>query len=204
MIAIVDMGIGNTGSLLNMFRKIGVEAAATTSPEAILDADKVVLPGVGSFHRAAQRLTDLGVREAITEAAVTKGKPLLGICLGMQLLTRRSEEGGDSGLDLIPGETVRFRPVEGSRLKIPHMGWNTIRKSGSHPLFADMPADSRFYFVHSYHVICDSPDVTIAETDYGSPFASSIARDNVLGVQFHPEKSHRFGMQLLENFARRI
>ncbi|HKR10327.1 MAG TPA: imidazole glycerol phosphate synthase subunit HisH [Gemmatimonadaceae bacterium] len=203
MIAIVDMGIGNTGSLLNMFKKIGVEATPTTDPQTILNADKVVLPGVGSFHRAAQRLTDLGVREAITRAAGT-GKPLLGICLGMQLLTRRSEEGGDSGLDLIPGETVRFRAPEGSRLKIPHMGWNTIKKSGSHPLFADMPADSRFYFVHSYHVVCDSPDVTIAETDYGGSFASSIARDNVMGVQFHPEKSHRFGMQLLENFAKRI
>lgn len=203
MIAIVDMGIGNTGSLLNMFRKIGIEAAPTTDPQTILGADKVVLPGVGSFHRAAQRLTDLGVREAITKAAGA-GKPLLGICLGMQLLTRRSEEGGDSGLDLIPGETLRFRVPEGSRLKVPHMGWNTIRKSGSHPLFADMPADSRFYFVHSYHVVCDSPDVTIAETDYGGSFASSIARDNVMGVQFHPEKSHRFGMQLLENFAKRI
>src|SRR5690242_7674597 len=108
MIAIVDMGIGNTGSLLNMFRKIGVAAAPTTDPEAIVSADKVVLPGVGSFQRAAQRLTDLGVRDAITEAAGS-GKPLLGICLGMQLLTRRSEEGGDEGLDLIPGETVRFR-----------------------------------------------------------------------------------------------
>jgi glutamine amidotransferase len=204
MIAIVDLGIGNTGSLLNMFRKIGVAASATTDPDAILSADKVVLPGVGSFQRAAERLTELGVRDALGEFALGKRRPLLGICLGMQLLTRKSEEGGDEGLGLIPGETVRFRVPEGSRLKVPHMGWNTIKRVGAHPLFEGMPADSRFYFVHSYHVVCDSADAAIAETDYGVPFTSSIARDNVLGVQFHPEKSHRFGMQLLENFALRI
>ena len=204
MIVIVDMGIGNTGSLLNMFRKLGVTASASTDPEAILAADKVVLPGVGSFQRGAQRLTELGVRDALGEFALKKGRPMLGICLGMQLLTRKSEEGGDNGLGLISGDTVRFRAPAGSRLKIPHMGWNTIKKSGSHPLFDGMPADSRFYFVHSYHVVCDSPDTAIAETDYGVPFASGIARDNVLGVQFHPEKSHSFGMQLLGNFASRI
>ena len=203
MIVIVDMGIGNTGSLLNMFRKIGAPASASTDPEAILAADKVVLPGVGSFQRGVQRLTELGVRDALGEFA-SRGRPMLGICLGMQLLTRKSEEGGDAGLGLIPGDTVRFRAPEGSRLKIPHMGWNTIRRSASHPLFEGMPGDSRFYFVHSYHVVCDSPEATIAETDYGVSFPSSIARENVLGVQFHPEKSHRFGMQLLENFARRI
>jgi glutamine amidotransferase len=198
------MGIGNTGSLLNMFRKLGVPACASTDPDAILTADKVVLPGVGSFERGAQRLSELGVRDALGEFALEKGRPMLGICLGMQLLTRKSEEGGTNGLGLIPGDTVRFRAPEGSRLKIPHMGWNTIKRSGSHPLFHGMPADSRFYFVHSYHVICDSPDTAIAETDYGTPFTSSIARENVLGVQFHPEKSHRFGMQLLGNFASRI
>lgn len=202
MLVIVDLGIGNTGSLLNMFRKLGVAATLSTDPDRILNADRLVLPGVGSFKRGVQRLEETGTAAAIGEFVATKGRPLLGICLGMQLLTRKSEEGGGAGLGLIPGETVRLRAPEGSRLKIPHMGWNNVKTSREHPLFGGLPDDARFYFVHSYHVVCDSPDSAIGETEYGYPFVSSVAAENVSGVQFHPEKSHQFGMRLLENFVR--
>lgn len=202
MVVIVDLGIGNTGSLLNMFKKLGVGATLSMDPDEIVNADRVVLPGVGSFKRGVQRLEETATAAAIREFATTKGRPLLGICLGMQLLTRQSEEGGGAGLGLIPGDTVRLRAPEGSRLKIPHMGWNNVKSSRAHPLFGGMPDDARFYFVHSYHVVPDSADASIGETEYGYPFVSSVASKNIVGVQFHPEKSHQFGMRLLENFAR--
>ena len=201
-LVIVDLGISNTGSLLNMFRKVGVSAILSTDPDTIVNADKVVLPGVGSFTRGAQRLQETGTIEPLNEFVRVKGRPLLGICLGMQLLSRRSEEGPGEGLGFIDGDTVRLRAPDGMRLRIPHMGWNYVKRSREHALFDEMPSDARFYFVHSYHVVCDSDEDALGETEYGSQFVSSVARDNVAGVQFHPEKSHRFGMRLLENFAR--
>lgn len=202
MITILDLGIGNTGSLLNMFRKIGERATVTTDPAAILSADRVVLPGVGAFGRGVEKLAECGARDALVEFATAKGNPVLGICLGMQLLSRGSEEGEGEGLSLIPARTIRLEVPAETRLRIPHMGWNSVTRARPHPLFENMTEDAKYYFVHSYQVVCDDPDVVIAETEYGKPFVSGVACGNVMGVQFHPEKSHRFGMQLLQNFAR--
>ena len=202
MILIVDLGIGNTGSLLNMFKKVNLASKLSTDPDEISKADRVVLPGVGSFNRGIERLDQSGVREALADFANNKGRPLLGICLGMQMLTRGSEEGAGTGLGLVQAETVRLRAPEGSRLRIPHMGWNRLTLSRSHPLFQRMPAEAKFYFVHSYHVVCDASESVLGETEYGYSFTSSVACGNVAGVQFHPEKSHQFGMRLLENFGR--
>jgi glutamine amidotransferase len=186
---------------MNMFRKLGVSAALSTDADTIMNADRVVLPGVGSFTRGAQRLQETGTIAPLTEFVRSKGRPLLGICLGMQLLSRRSEEGAGEGLGFIAADTVRLGVPEGTRLKIPHMGWNTVKASRAHPLFGGMSEDAKFYFVHSYHVVCDSPEVALGHTEYGSDFVSILASENITGVQFHPEKSHRFGMRLLENFA---
>jgi glutamine amidotransferase len=202
MIVILDLGISNTGSLVNMFRKIGEKAIASTDPETVLAADRVVLPGVGAFGRGIQRLDASGMRGVLSEFVKTKGNPVLGICLGMQLLSRGSEEGEGEGLSLIPASTVKLEAPPESRLRIPHMGWNNVNRTRPHPLFDDMADDAKYYFVHSYRVVCDNPDLVIASTDYGMPFVSGVASGNVMGVQFHPEKSHRFGMQLLQNFAR--
>jgi imidazole glycerol-phosphate synthase subunit HisH len=198
MIAVVDYEMGNIGSLMNMFRKIGATAVTVSQPDELLAADQVVLPGVGAFPMGIERLRSRGFAEAI-RAFVASGRPLLGICLGMQLLTRRSEEGGGDGLDLIPAATVRLRP--GNRLPVPHMGWNTVAVRRHDPLFSAFDEAPRFYFVHSFHVACDDPDLITAEATYGAPFAAAVASGNVMGVQFHPEKSHRYGMALLRSFA---
>jgi glutamine amidotransferase len=207
MIVIVDYGIGNLGSIANMFRKVGAAATISSDAAAIEDAEKIVLPGVGSFDRAMRELVASGLIPTL-QAKVQSGTPLLGVCLGMQLLARGSEEGALPGLGWIDASVVHFRPPGGNgtraSLKVPHMGWNVLEPAREHPLLADLGEEPRFYFVHSYHVVCDDLQTALGHADYGGPFVAAIARDNVLGVQFHPEKSHRFGTQLLRNFAERI
>jgi glutamine amidotransferase len=201
LIAIVDYGMGNLGSIANMLNKVGAESTVTSDPEVIASADKLILPGVGAFDNGMGELTKRGLIPVLQREVVARGKSILGLCLGMQLFTSGSEEGVAAGLGWISGKAIRLAPVlDSATLKVPHMGWSTIQPSRTDPLFAGLDADARFYFVHSFHVSCAEPDV-LARSVYGGPFVSAIRHRNIAGVQFHPEKSHRFGMQLLRNFA---
>jgi imidazole glycerol-phosphate synthase subunit HisH len=199
MITIVDYGMGNLGSILNMFKHIGVKASTTCSPEEIRKAEKLILPGVGAFDAAMARIQDTGLLDILKQKVLIDRIPILGICLGMQLLTRGSEEGVLPGLGWIPADTKRFPSKPG--LKVPHMGWNIAIPSVQSSITKNLPTDCRFYFVHSYYVSADNPEHIILRSTYDTKFAAAIQRDNIYGAQFHPEKSHKFGMQLLKNFA---
>lgn len=199
MITIVDYGMGNLGSLRNMFKRIGVACEVTGAPEVVARAGKLLLPGVGAFDAAMRRIAELGLRNVLDAKALEERVPILGVCLGMQLITRGSEEGSLPGLGWIPAEARRFPRAPG--LKVPHMGWNVALPSTPGPLTANLPESPRFYFVHSYYVIVDDPAHATMLTTHGVTFTSALRRDNISGVQFHPEKSHRFGMRLLQNFA---
>lgn len=204
MIRIVDFGMGNLGSIVNMLRKIGAKACEVTSDlDRIAQADKLILPGVGNFRRGMTNLRERGLIEPLQHAAMARGVPILGICLGMQMLTRSSEEGHEKGLGWIPADTRRFNFVAHGcdPLPVPHMGWNVLRQGADSRLLSDWGEETRFYFVHSYHVICDAAENSTAEAVYGYPFTVAIEQGNVFGVQFHPEKSHRFGMRLLSRFV---
>ena len=200
MLVIVDYGIGNVGSIKNMLRKAGAEAIISGAIDVIANAKSLVLPGVGAFDRAMDRLRSLNMVPILNKKALEDKIPILGICLGMQMLTDRSEEGTKPGLGWIRGETRRFKHASGSPLRIPHMGWNTAIPDQNSGLIANAVGD-RFYFVHSYHVVCLDPNDVMAWTDYGYKFASAVRRDNIMGVQFHPEKSQHAGLRLLQNFA---
>lgn len=200
MIAIVDYGMGNLGAVLNMFRRVGAAACVASDLDAIRAADKIVLPGVGAFDAAMKRINTGGLRPVLEHKAQVERVPILGICLGMQLLTRGSEEGREPGLGWIAAETRRLPPQPG--LKIPHMGWNLVRPTRPHPLTRDLTGESRFYFVHSYCVRVDDAQDSLLKATYGVEFDAAIAHGNIHGAQFHAEKSHRFGMTLFGNFAR--
>lgn len=200
-IAIVDIGVGNIGSVCNMIRRAEGQAVVVSDPAALSDFSKIILPGVGSFDAAVQRLDAAGMRPALHHA-VTEGKQLLGICLGMQLLADGSEEGSLPGLGLIPGRVKRFQLDSKTSLKVPHMGWNRVTAKKPHGLVEGIDDQSRFYFVHSYYYSCTDPGDTLLESTYGTTFASGVQRGRVAGVQFHPEKSHRHGLGLLRNFVR--
>ncbi len=197
-VSLVAYGLGNLGSVSNMFTRIGAEVRVVSTPDEIRASDRVLLPGVGAFDHGMARLDETGLGDALRDFAST-GRPLLGICLGMQLLLDSSEEGERAGLGLIPGSTRRFARSPG--LRVPHMGWNSIRALRSDPLIAGVETDSRFYFVHSYQVVPSRPDDSLAVTDYGGEFTSIMRAGSIMGAQFHPEKSHAFGMTLLRNFA---
>ncbi|PIW30996.1 MAG: imidazole glycerol phosphate synthase subunit HisH [Rhodospirillales bacterium CG15_BIG_FIL_POST_REV_8_21_14_020_66_15] len=203
MIAIVDIGVGNLGAIKNMLRKVGAAAQITDDAEAIRAADKIVLPGVGAFDQGMRALAASGLTDVLNEQALDARKPILGICLGAQMLGRKSEEGTLPGLGWIDMDVVRF-PRE-RVLKVPHMGWNTVSPAkvdgAGHPMFGGGAAEPRFYFVHSYFMECDRAEDVAATCDYGRRFAAAVARGNIWGVQFHPEKSHKFGAALLRNFA---
>jgi glutamine amidotransferase len=199
MIVIVDYGMGNLGSIVNMFKKVGVKAEISGDPEIIAKAPKLLLPGVGAFDRAMERINELGLKPILDEQALVVKKPILGICLGMQLLTRGSEEGKLSGLGWVPADTIKFPSMPG--LRIPHMGWNLVETTTLSPLTAHLPEESRFYFVHSYHVQVDDARHSMLKCQYGVSFDAAVQNDNIFGAQFHPEKSHNFGMQLFKNFA---
>lgn len=202
MISIVDIGLCNVGSVRNMLRRIGVLAEITASPKDLAASQGIILPGVGHFAEAMKRMRQTGFDEAVSEAALDQRKPILGICLGMQLLGETSEEGDSRGLGLLPATFVKFDPADmDGRLPVPHMGWNTVQLQKANPLFGQMAEGSRFYFVHSYYAVTRDPGIDLAKTRYGLDFVSAYARDNIMGVQFHPEKSHKFGMKLLQNFA---
>ena len=199
---VVDYGAGNIGSVLNMIQHVGGQAQVAKDKTSILRARKILLPGVGSFDNAMTRLTNLDLIEPLKEQALS-GVPILGICLGMQLLGIGSEEGHLPGMGLISGSVRRFR-FEGelSKLKVPHMGWNRVQLQREHPLAHGLESDARFYFVHSYYFDCEHPEDVLFKSIHGHEFDSGIQRNNIMGVQFHPEKSHRFGMRLIQNFVR--
>jgi len=197
MLIIVDCEMGNLGSIFNMLKKIGVESKISKNPEEIDSAEKLILAGVGSFDSAMKKLAEMQLIPVLNKKALVDKIPVLGICLGMQLMTKGSEEGIIDGLSWFDARTVRFQT---SSIKIPHMGWNEIRIVKEHRLFNSLTDRSRFYFIHSYHVICNNEEDILAATSYGGEFTSVINRHNIFGVQFHPEKSHRFGMQMLKNF----
>ena len=202
MIAIVDYGVGNLGSVANMFKRVGANAGITSSHADIRRASGVILPGVGHFDAGMQRLKDSGLVDVLNEVVAAQSTPVLGICLGMQLLARGSEEGSEPGLGWLPADVKKFR-FDGAdaTLPVPHMGWNDVRPVGA-GLFSGFPAEeARFYFVHSFYVDCDDVANVAGWTRYGHDFAASVQRGKVYGAQFHPEKSHRFGLRLLSNFA---
>jgi len=202
MIVIVDYGMGNLGSIANMLKKIGGPAQVTDSLEEIEAASKIILPGVGAFDKAMERMNGCGLRSVLEKKALEDRVPFLGICLGMQLLTDRSEEGELSGLGFIPATTRRFRFDGGEKLNVPHMGWNLVRCSEPCDLTRNLPEEPRFYFVHSYYVTVEDQANSILRTTYGDmEFDSGIRSGNIMGVQFHPEKSHKFGLKLLSNFV---
>lgn len=198
MIAIIDYGMGNLRSVQAGLLYAGLESFITADPKKVIEADSVVLPGVGAFGDAIKRLNDTGLGDAFCEA-VRLGKPCMGICLGLQLLFSESEEGGlYQGLDIIKGKVIRFT----NQLKVPHMGWNQLNiKQKESLLFRDIPDGTYVYFVHSYYVAPDDSSVIAATTDYGIDFTSVIAKDNLFGTQFHPEKSQSLGLQILKNFG---
>lgn len=201
-VAVVDYGVNNVGSVLNMLRRLNVEAELVRDPLHLRDATSIVLPGIGAFDAGVLNLRRAGLFDAIRERVVRDEVPILGICLGMQLLSRGSEEGSLEGLGLLPAHTVRFKFEGGSRLKVPHMGWNETDCVDAALLGGFGAERPRFYYVHSYHVVCDDEANVAARCSYGITFTAAVRRGHVFGTQFHPEKSHRYGMRLLGNFAR--
>ncbi len=200
-IVILDYGMGNVGSIRNMLKHIGFSALISGKMEDIKNADKLILSGVGAFDSGMNNLSSTGFLEALNVRVLQNKTPVLGICLGMQLFSQASEEGKSPGLGWIDAVTVKFSfSGRSNPLKVPHMGWNTLNVPKPHALLADMPEDMRFYFVHSYHVQCQNEENSIATTCHGYDFTSVVAKENIYGVQFHPEKSHKFGMKLLHNF----
>lgn len=200
MIVIIDYGMGNIGSIKNMLKKIGAASEIVNNPGQISNCSGLILPGVGAFDLGMELLNNSGFADYINDQVVTKQVPLLGICLGMQLLFDSSEEGKSNGLGIIEGDIKKFSFNNGTaELKVPHMGWNYIACKED-TLFHQLGETAKFYFIHSYHVPADNPSA-IATCDYGYKFAAAVRKDNIYGVQFHPEKSHRYGMKLLSNFA---
>jgi glutamine amidotransferase len=196
---IVDYGMANLRSVQKALEKVGHPAVISSDPNVVAEAEKLVLPGVGAFRDAIARLHDAGLAGPIVEH-INSGKPFLGICLGLQLLfTKSYEDGEHAGLGLVEGDVVRFSGALG--LKVPHMGWNQLRIGRRAPQLADVPDGSEVYFVHSYYVRPADPAIIATQTDYPTPFASSIWRDNVFATQFHPEKSQQVGLKILANFA---
>jgi glutamine amidotransferase len=184
-----------------MFKKIGISAVISSDPASIRSAEKLVLPGVGAFDNGMKNLNKMGLIDPLNEAVLSQKTPIIGICLGMQLMTRSSEEGILSGLGWIDAHTVRFKVPASSHLRVPNIGWNILKIAKPHVLFEGIDDISRFYFVHSYHVCCNDSNNVIATAPYFIEFTSAFARGNIMGVQFHPEKSLRFGFRILQNFA---
>lgn len=201
MIVVVDCGISNVRSVVKMVSKAGGSVEATSQPDRIRLADKLILPGVGSFARAVSNLNDLNLVDVLAEAALERRIPVLGLCLGMQLFTRTSEEGGGRGFGWLPAETRRFQFDRESPLKVPHMGWNEVTPAKPDPLLQSLPPEPRFYFVHSYYVHCDDPDDVLLWSTHGQRFAAGVRRANLWGMQFHPEKSHKYGLALIRSFV---
>ncbi|MBL1410345.1 imidazole glycerol phosphate synthase subunit HisH [Sphingobacterium faecale] len=203
MILIFDYGVGNLASIANMLKKVGVKSKISNDEKDLVEADKIILPGVGSFEYGIKKLRSLSSFPRLEHEVIVNKKPLLGICLGAQLLFEESEEGGIEGLSWIKGNVVRF---EESKLvnneKVPHMGWNYVTALKDSKLLNGLGDKARFYFVHSYHFKVFNLNDSLLLTEYGYEFVAAVEKDNIMGVQFHPEKSHKFGLKLLHNFVK--
>ncbi|HUL74553.1 MAG TPA: imidazole glycerol phosphate synthase subunit HisH [Vicinamibacterales bacterium] len=200
MITIVDYGVGNIRAFLNVYRRLNIEARAVTTADELAGASKVILPGVGSFDHAMERLARSGMRDVLDDLALRQRVPVLGVCVGMQMLGRASDEGRLPGLGWIDGR-VKALAARPEKLPVPHMGWNDVRPVAKTRLFDQLESGARFYFLHSYYFVCDRDRDQLAVADYGGDFACAAGAGNVFGVQFHPEKSHHYGARLLQNFA---
>lgn len=202
MVVIIDYNVGNVKSIQNMLKRIGVAAILSSNPEEILKAEKLILPGVGHFDYGMQMLHQSNLIEILNQKVLIKKSPILGICLGAQLLGNKSEEGKEKGLGWVDMEVVKFDKSKMDKaLKIPHMSWNEVEVKKASILFPDKSSVERFYFVHSYHMQPNNYHDVLTTTNYGYDFVSAVEKDNIFGVQFHPEKSHKFGMNLLKNFV---
>jgi glutamine amidotransferase len=200
-IVIVDYGMGNLNSVKRKLKRIQVDALITSSSEDLINADKIILPGVGHFLMAMENLKKLGLIDILNEVVLIKQKPILGICLGMQLMANYSEEGNVKGLGWIDADVIKFKVSNSQTYKIPHMGWNQIEISKESRLMNNIPPLSEFYFVHSYHFKTNSDQDILNQTEYDYKFVSAVEKNNIFGVQYHPEKSHDIGEQLLRNFC---
>ena len=197
----LDYGVGNLGSVVNMFKRVGAQTELVSDPDILAGANKALLAAVGSFDNGMQQLAASGLVEPLKRLVLGGAVPVLGICLGMQMLGDGSEEGIVPGLGFIKAHCHRFRFPDNPEMKVPHMGWNLIKPCKASPLLAGLDTEPRFYFVHSYHMVCDDAGDVLTTTQYGNEFVSMVQHGNIIGAQFHPEKSHRFGMILLKNFA---
>ena len=201
-IMVLDYGMGNHFSIVKRLLKFDCRVFAGNSVKEMSEADKIVLPGVGHFGKAIENIKKLGVLDALNEAVLAKQKPILGICLGMQLMAKKSEEGNTEGLGWIDAEVVKFKITNSLHFKIPHIGWNTVEQKKDAALLKNIPSNSEFYFVHAYHMHNNQNQDILGVTNYEYSFVSAIEKDNIFGVQFHPEKSHDIGNTLLENFTK--
>lgn len=200
-IAIVDYGVGNLSSIENMFKRIGIDALVTSNPHEIEASEKIVLPGVGAFDSCIEKFHHSGLREVIDNMVNQKQQPILGICVGLQMMTERSEEGSNPGLGWIKGRTVKFHEEDLPKgYKVPHMGWSDVQLSKPSSLLQNIE-EPRFYFAHSYYVVPENENDILLFGEYGKRFTAAVQKNNIVGVQFHPEKSHSFGMRFLQNFA---
>lgn len=201
MIGIIDYGLGNVKAFANVYKKLNISNRIVRYPQDLDKVSKIILPGVGAFDHAMHKLQQSGMKQILTERVLDHKVPVLGICVGMQILARSSEEGNASGLGWVNAKVKRFCPEPESDMQIPHMGWNDIRLMRENAILHDLEQDSRFYFLHSFYFEVDHNEDMIAATDYYGEFASVVNKGNVFGVQFHPEKSHQWGIKLLKNFV---
>jgi glutamine amidotransferase len=205
MIVVIDYGMGNLGSIVNMLRRIGADVTLSADLKDIERADRLILPGVGAFDRGMENLHNMNVIPLLNQRVLEENTPILGLCLGMQLFGKGSEEGNTEGLGWIDAQSVRFRfddtDPQLASLRVPHMGWNGVHVHKSHPMMDNLESDTRYYFVHAYHVRCNDPSDVLATTRYGIEMVSAFARGPITGMQFHPEKSLRWGMRVFEQFV---
>ena len=201
MITIVDYGVGNILALQNVYKRLNIEVSLARTPEDLRAASKLILPGVGAFDRAMELIEGSGMRATLDEMVLQRKVPVLGICVGMQMLSQSSDEGQRPGLGWIPGRVRAFKSLGQAGLMLPHLGWNDVRPAAPTRLFTQLESDARFYFLHSYYMECDRGQDVAAVCSYGVDFACAVSAGSIHGVQFHPEKSHHYGTQLLKNFA---
>ena len=202
MITLIDYGVGNIFAFQNVYKRLDIPTKIAKSTEDLMDAQKLILPGVGSFDYAMIRLNNSGMRDKLDELVLEQKVPVIGICVGMQMMGNRSDEGSEMGLKWIDGDILKFdEKLIQHRTKLPHMGWNDVTPVTNHPLFSGLEKEAIFYFLHSFFFKCNNPNDSIALSDYGVSFSSAVNKDNIYGIQFHPEKSHQYGEKLLHNFA---
>lgn len=203
MITIIDYGVGNIFAFQNVYKRLDIPTKIAKTVKDLTEAEKLILPGVGSFDYAMSQLNASGMREKLDELVIEKKVPVIGICVGMQMMGNRSDEGELEGLKWIDSEVLKFdESLIQQRTKLPHMGWNDVTPVRDHPLFNGLEKEAIFYFLHSFYFKCSNPTESIAISDYGISFSSAVNRDNIYGIQFHPEKSHQYGERLLHNFAK--